>query len=268
MTSVTAATSLLFVPGDRPDRFDKAAAAGAGAVIVDLEDAVGEDDKDTAREHVRGWLAGGPAGEVVVRVNAADTPWHDADLAMAAALGVPVMLPKAQDPEVVARVADAVGEAGVVPLVETARGVVAAVAVCAVPGVLRPAFGNVDLAGQLGVDPGDRQALLLSRLTLVLAAASAGIAPPLDGVTTALRDEELLRADLAHAVSLGFGGKLCIHPSQVAVIGAALRPSEEDVAWARRVVATEGQAVAVVDGAMIDRPVLARAKAVLARAGA
>ncbi|HEV7651863.1 MAG TPA: aldolase/citrate lyase family protein [Actinophytocola sp.] len=257
--NLAAARTLLFVPGDRPDRFAKAAAAGADAVVVDLEDAVAPADKEAARAHAVAWLEAGH--EVVVRVNAAGTPWHDADVAALA--GTPLMLPKAARAEDVARAGREV-----VALVETAAGVAAAREVCGVAA--RVAFGSIDLAAELGVDPASRTALLHARSALVLAAAAAGAPPPLDGVTTALDDPEVLARDTAHAVELGFTGKLLVHPRQVAPVHAALRPSEEDIAWARRVLAAGGSAggsAVAVDGRLVDRPVLLRARRLLSRAG-
>jgi citrate lyase subunit beta/citryl-CoA lyase len=255
--NLTAARTLLFVPGDRPDRFAKAAAAGADGVVVDLEDAVAPADKDAARAHAVAWLAAG--NEVVVRVNAVDTPWYEADVAALA--GSPIMLPKAERAADVERTGPVV-----VPLVETAAGLAAAREVCAARGVVRVAFGSIDLAAQLGVDPGSHRALLHARSTLVLAAAAAGCAPPLDGVTTALDDPDVLRRDTEHAVELGFTGKLCVHPRQVGPVHAALRPSEEDIAWAHRVLAA-GESAVAVDGQLVDRPVLLRARRLLDRAG-
>ncbi|MBB4909845.1 citrate lyase beta subunit [Actinophytocola algeriensis] len=142
------ARSFLFVPGDRPDRFAKAAAAGADVVVLDLEDAVAPGAKDAAREHVVAWLAEGHTA--VVRINAAGTPWHAADLA-------------------------------------AVRG-----------------------------------------------AAAAGCAPPVDGVTMALSDVDVVREDTRHAVELGFTGKLCVHPRQVPVVHEAFRPTEDEIAWPTR----------------------------------
>jgi citrate lyase subunit beta/citryl-CoA lyase len=261
---VRAAAVFLFVPGDRPDRFAKADAAGADAVLFDLEDAVAAPAKEQAREHVRAWLASGRPG--VVRINGVGTPWHEADLAMAAGQGAAVVLPKAEDPAAVARVAAVLPATGVFPLIETAAGVLAAPAVCAAPGVVRPAFGNVDLAAQLGVDPADHLALAQARQTLVLAAAGAGVGAPVDGVTTAVHDDDALRDDLQHAARLGFGGKLCLHPRQVAAVRAALRPTPDQVRWAQRVVAHADGAVALLDGQMVDKPVVDRARALLASA--
>ncbi|WP_431873539.1 HpcH/HpaI aldolase/citrate lyase family protein [Amycolatopsis sacchari] len=256
---VAHARTFLFVPGHRPDRFPK---AHADVVVLDLEDAVGPDQKVAAREHVRAWLAGGhPA---MVRINPPGTPWHEEDLALAVEHGCPVMLPKAEDPAVLA----ALGvSAGVVPLVETAAGIARAAEVCAAPGVVRPAFGSVDLAAQLGVDHRSHEALRYARSALVVAAAAAGRAAPVDGVTTALDDEDALVADLEHALTLGLTAKLCVHPRQVPVVHRRLAPTPEEVAWARGVLAAaEDGSVAVFEGQMIDRPVVLRAQAVLARA--
>ncbi|MCR6484912.1 CoA ester lyase [Amycolatopsis sp. OK19-0408] len=261
--NLSTARTFLFVPGDRPDRFGKAAASGADVVVLDLEDAVAPDRKPEARRHLRAWLREG--GAAVVRVNAPGTPWHDDDLAMAAEAAAAVMVPKAEDPAALAAIARRVP--AIVPLVETAAGVLGAPAVCAAPSVVRPAFGSVDLGAQLGVDHRSHDALRHARATLVLAAAAAGCAAPIDGVTTALDDPAALRADTEHAAMLGFTAKLCVHPRQVDVVHDAFAPSEEDVAWARRVVAAAGDGAAVAHGGeMIDRPVLLRAQAVLARA--
>lgn len=256
---IAAARTFLFVPGDRPDRYAKAAAAGADVVVLDLEDAVAPGAKDAAREHVVAWLAAGHTA--VVRINAAGTPWHAADLA-AVRDAAAVMVPKAERPE------DLDGLSSVLPLVETARGVTAATELCAVPTVVRPVFGSIDLAADLGVDPLSRTALLHARSALALAAAAAaGCAPPVDGVTTALSDVDAVRDDTRHAVELGFTGKLCVHPRQVPVVHEAFRPSEEELAWARSVLAA-GDGVSVVDGRMVDPPVLSRAARLLSRAGA
>jgi citrate lyase subunit beta/citryl-CoA lyase len=256
------ARSLLFVPGDRPERFAKAAASGADLVIVDLEDAVPEDGKDAARAHLRAWLEDGH--DAVVRVNAPGTPWFEADLEVAARLAAPVMVPKAEEPAVLAETARYLGDrSALIPLVETALGVVRAYEVCSVPGVVRAALGNVDLAVQLGVAHDDRLALAHARSALVAASAAAEVCPPVDGVTTAVRDTETLEEDVAHARRLGFTAKLCIHPAQVPGVAAGFAPSEREREWARSVLATDGE-LAVVDGHMVDRPVVERARRILA----
>ena len=269
-----AARTLLFVPGNRPDRFAKAEAAGADVVVIDLEDAVAPDDKDAARSDVAQWLSSGHAA--VVRINGADTQWFDGDIAILAAVGINnpagaaegvgagAMLAKAEASEIVSRVATA-SNAPVIPLIETAVGVLNAPGIAATPGVARIAFGAIDFAAELGVDPDDREALLHARSTLVLASAAARVASPVDGVTTALRDAEKLTDDVGYAARIGFRGKLCIHPSQVAAVHDRLAPTDDQVAWARRIVdatRADGSAVAV-DGHMVDPPVVARAQQIL-----
>ena len=175
------------------------------------------------------------------------------------------MIAKAESPEIVWKVAAAT-EAPVIPLIETAVGVLNAPRIAATPGVARVAFGAIDFAAELGVDPDDREALLNARSTLVLASAAARVASPVDGVTTALRDAEKLTDDVGYAARIGLRGKLCIHPSQVAAVHDRLAPTDDQVAWARRIVdatRADGSAVAV-DGHMVDPPVVARAQQILA----
>ncbi len=269
------ATSWLFVPGDRPDRFDKAAAAGADVVIVDLEDAVAPGDKDAARAAVVAWPA---RGDVVVRINAPDTAWCAADIAALAGTGAALMLPKAT-PMALAGLAAALGSRGVpvVALVETAAGVRAADEIAVFPGVVRLALGAIDLAAELGVDPDTSPLIDRARADLAFASAAAGLAGPVDGVTTAVGDEDALRADLARATDHGMTGKLCIHPRQVATVHAGFAPSPAEIAWAERVLAVDSArsigrrpadgGVFTLDGEMVDRPVLVRAERILARRG-
>ncbi|MDQ8703742.1 CoA ester lyase [Streptomyces sp. LHD-70] len=260
---ITAARSLLFVPADRPDRFPKAVAAGADLVIVDLEDAVAPADKEQARAHAATWLAAGH--QAVLRVNAPGTAWSEPDLAVAASHGCPVMVPKAEDSAVLAEItARTAGRCELIALVETARGIARAFEVSTAPGVARLAFGNVDLATQLGVAPDDHMALTYARSRLVVASAAAGISPPVDGVTTAVRDTDTLHADITHAHRLGFTGKLCIHPAQLPYVSAGFTPGESELHWARRVLEA-GESVTTVDGQMVDRPVLERARRILDR---
>ncbi|WP_293018766.1 CoA ester lyase [Mycolicibacterium sp.] len=250
----------MFVPGDRPERFAKAAGCGADGIVLDLEDAVEPARKPSARRNVADWLARGGVG--MVRINGAETPWYTDDLAMIAEYGCPVMVPKAE-PEMLraARLA-----APVIALIETAAGVLVAAEICAVETVVRAAFGSVDLAAELGVDPEAHEALRYARSAVVLGAAAAGQQAPLDGVTTDLQDENILKADVAQAVRLGFGGKLCIHPRQVAHVNEQFAPSAEEMDWAQRVVAVAADGGArVVGGKMVDKPVVDRARRILAR---
>ncbi|MFV0309476.1 MAG: HpcH/HpaI aldolase/citrate lyase family protein [Desertimonas sp.] len=265
---VDAATSFLFVPGTRHDRFAKAADSGADVVIVDLEDAVAPADKVSARTVVAGWC---DANACVVRINGAATPWHDDDIDALA--GAPellaVMVPKAESIEQVESVASAVGVA-VIALVETARGVLHAAELASSPAVARLAFGNLDFAADCGITPGpDELELLAARSALVVASRAAGLPGPVDGVFTQVGDLDGLGAAVGRARRLGFAGTLCIHPEQVAVVSRRLGPSTEEIDWARRVLAASAEHGAatlfVLDGNMVDEPVLRRARAIVAQ---
>jgi citrate lyase subunit beta/citryl-CoA lyase len=256
--------SLLFVPGSRPDRFAKAAAAGPGLVILDLEDAVAAADKDAARDHAHTWLRDGNLA--MVRINPAGTAWYDGDVAMAREVGCAVMLAKCEDAAQVADLAAALGPGvPIVALIETATGILNAREICAADGVARIAFGSADLAAQLGVDPADTTAMLAARSQLVLASAAAGIAGPIDSPTLDLTDEDSWRSDAAHARRLGFTGKLCIHPRQVPAMGEVFAPTEAELTWARAVLDSAENAVTTVAGAMVDAPVVERARRLLSR---
>jgi citrate lyase subunit beta/citryl-CoA lyase len=257
----------LFVPGNRPERFSKALAAQPDIVILDLEDAVAVDDKVAARGHADEWFATGSPG--MVRINAADTPWHADDLELAREHGVPVMLAKTESPGQIQCITDVAPDVLVVPLIETAAAVLAVTELSVAPGVVRLAFGSIDFANQIGVDPDDREALLVHRSMLVLGSAAAGLPAPIDGVTTSFTDNTALIDDFKYARRLGMGAKLCIHPAQIAGVHVAAMPSEGQVQWARRVVASldaaDGSAAAV-DGQMVDVPVVERARRILAAA--
>jgi citrate lyase subunit beta/citryl-CoA lyase len=261
----------LFVPGDRPERFAKALASGADAVVIDLEDAVAPAAKPAARLTVRHYLASVDAAvreRIVVRINDDATPWYADDLALLreGAAGH-VMLPKTESAAGVAQLRRVCPDIAVLALLESARGVLAAEAIAAAPGVLRLVFGTLDYALDLELS-GDPLGLDHAASRLSLASRAAGIAPPVAGVTAVLDDEAQLLADLARARAHGFAAKLCVHPSQVAAIHAALAPSAEELAWARRVLEVAGQDTGAVrlDGRMIDKPVIARARRVVERA--
>ena len=261
--------SFLFVPGNRPERFDKALASGAHAVILDLEDAVAAAYKDEARRAVAARLD--PQRPVWLRINGAESQWHAEDLAMLGRSGVAgVMLPKAEDPEVLAELHRRVGpDVPLVPLLESVLGLSRAEGLARAPGVQRLAFGSVDFQLDAGI-PGDQDELLFARSMIVLASRLAGCLAPVDGVTLALDDAAVLAADVERSRRLGFGGKLCIHPRQVGAVNAGFRPPQSDVDWARRVLqaAEDGGGNAVrLDGKLIDRPVIDRARALLEEAG-
>jgi len=264
--------SYLFVPGSRPDRYERALASGADAVIVDLEDAVAAADKPSAREALQRWLASRPDGAapITVRINPPGTAWHDDDLSLARHGAVAaLMVPKAERAEVLTLIASRRDGLGVIALVESARGIAACRALAAAPGVMRLAFGSIDLALDLGLRGAGEDDLAPHRAELVLASRLAGLAAPIDGVTAAFDDLGLLTTDVQRARRLGFGAKLCIHPQQIATVHQGLAPAAAELAWARRVVAASasaGGAAVAVDGAMVDTPVLLRAQAIVAEA--
>ena len=256
--------AVLFVPGDRPDRFSKAADSGADAIILDLEDAVPPMRKSEAREYVRQWRADGGVG--IVRINGIGSPWIESDL-HAILDGGPcgVMVPKAEPSPELAGLADRLSSGSwLLPIIESARGVFEARAVCSMPGVVQLAFGNGDLSAELGIDHHDWDALAWARSTVVFASAEGGIAAPLDGVTTAISDEHALIRDSRRAKSFGFAGKLCIHPSQVPIVRSTFSPTPEAIAWAAKVLASASDGAATeVDGEMVDKALVDRARRLL-----
>jgi citrate lyase subunit beta/citryl-CoA lyase len=258
--------SYLFVPADRPERIAKALASGADAVIVDLEDAVAPAAKDAAREALGHWMRSAAPATVAVRINGADTAWFEADLAACNAPAVAaVMLPKAGQDGDLGALRQALPATPIVALVETAEGFDRMREIARAPGVVRLAFGTIDFQLDLGL-AGEDDALLPFRSRFVLESRLAQLAPPVDGVTTAVDDAERVAADAQRGRRLGFGAKLCIHPRQVATVNRCFSPSAAEIDWAERVVdamARAGGAAVAVDGKMVDRPVLRRAQALL-----
>lgn len=253
--------SFLFVPADRPDRFDKASGSGADEIIVDLEDAVPLEKKEAARESIASWSGRHGA---VLRINPWQTRWFDGDLALVRSAGITkIMIPKA-DPESLNAAHTALG-AGValIALIESVAGLLQLRTVCSQPGLVRLAFGNLDF----GVDSGVAEEALDSvRLQISLESRFAGLLAPIDGVCQSLTDPLPVTAQAKRAKALGFGGKLCIHPAQVGPVNAAFEPTAEETAWARRIVdAVEkaGNGAISVDGKMVDRPVAERARSIL-----
>ncbi len=260
--------SYLFVPGNRPDRFAKACAAGADAVVLDLEDSVAPADKEKARAAVADWLS--PARPVMVRVNTSDSVWFRDDLDVGRRPGISgVLLPKAERVGEVRLVAESFGPGlPILPQIETARGFRNAPALAGAAQVRHLLFGSIDFQLDLGMTA-EEDELLYFRLQIVLDSRVAGIEPPVDGVTTDIHNAERVRVDTLRARRLGFSGKMCIHPKQVPIVNEFFAPTSEEEAWAKRVVeasaVSPGAAIAV-DGKMVDRPVLARAEVILAKA--
>lgn len=259
--------SYLFVPGNRPERFSKALAAGADAVIIDLEDAVPPDDKHRARNLVFDALH--KLTDVYVRINGADTTWFAEDVAAFATdrAVAGIVVPKAADADTLRTIASRSHDSlAILPLIESAAGFNALNAVANAPRVERLMFGTIDFQLDMGM-MGDGEELSYFRSQMTLASRLAGLGTPVDGVTTALDDTHQIEQAAIRARRFGFGGKLCIHPKQIAPTHVAFTPTDDECAWARRVLqAAEASAGAatVVDGKMIDAPVIQRAHAILA----
>jgi citrate lyase subunit beta/citryl-CoA lyase len=262
--TIEQARSFLFVPADRPDRFEKASASGADVVVLDLEDAVPANSRDEARANVRAWLDAGH--RAVVRINAYGTADYEKDVEAMAGCDFGAMLAKTVSPVDATAVRAVLGEGiPLIALVESASGILAAPMIAAVPGVVRLAFGSIDYAAELGLDLQLRDSLLFAQSALIVASAAAGISSPIDGVTTNFASADAVREDATHGRRLGFSGKLCIHPNQIEPVHASYAPSDADVAWAQQIlaVATSGAATQL-NGEMVDAPVVARARRILA----
>lgn len=206
---------------------------------------------------------------LLVRVNPVGTPWHEADLAAVAALAGlgAVMLPKAESVEQIAQAVRTCSVA-VLPLIESAEGVGQMQAIANAAGVLRLGLGHIDLQADLGMACGPDEAELAPiRLAMVVASRRAGLPSPVDGVTAATTNAEVLARDAQRSRRFGFAAKLCIHPAQVAGVHLELAPSEAECMWAQCVLAAEVQArggAFSIDGKMVDSPVLLLARKILA----
>ena len=268
-----AARTYLFVPGNRPERFAKALASGADAVVLDLEDAVAAEAKGQARDAIADWASTATAADrarIAVRINDAASPFFADDLWLLHSTGITaVMLPKAESVDQIGNLRAAVPGVRVLALIESARGVAQVEAVAASDSVARLVFGTLDFALDLDLDITElSDGLSCAASRIAIASRVAGLAAPVAGVTPQIDDEARLLADLAWARRHGFGAKLCIHPKQIAPLHAALAPSAQALEWARRVLAAEAASpgAAKLDGRMIDRPVVLQAQRTLQRA--
>ena len=264
----------LFVPGNRPERFAKALASSADAIVLDLEDAVALPAKGEARDAIAGWLGSASDADrarTVVRINDAQASAFGDDLRLLRDARIEaVMLPKAESAAHVQAVQAAGTRVRVLALIESAAGVANVQQVARAEGVARLVFGTLDYALDLDLDIADSgDGLAHAASVLAIASRVAGLSAPVAGVTPQLDDEQRLLADLAWSRRHGFGAKLCIHPRQVAPIHAALAPSAQAIDSARRVLAAEAASpgAAQLDGRMIDRPVVLQAQRTLRRAG-
>lgn len=282
--------SMLFVPGDRPERFAKAAASGADAVILDLEDAVVPEKRPQARREIAAYLASAERKVPLwVRINPVDTDDALPDLAAVIdARPDGIVLPKARDGADVhrashwleaheARCGFAIGSVGLIPLItESAGALLKAASFAALPArVAGLTWGAEDLAADIGAfgnkssDGEYELTYALARSMCLLAAAAAGV-PAIDTVDTEFKDVAAIERRARASRRQGFVGKLAIHPGQLAPIHAAFSPSDDEVRWAERVLAAfraaPGTGAVAFEGGMLDKPHIRQAERILAAA--
>lgn len=283
---VTLMRSKLFVPGSRPKLFPKAFAGEADGVSIDLEDAVDESHKAEARNAVGAFLRDGPTASgkiIIVRVNGLATPHFEPDLEAVVWPAVDLVnLPGVESAEQIRSTAQALARleaerglerpAGILANIESPRGLRCAAEIAAAdPRVEGLQLGFGDLFEPLGIDRTDAAAVRSVQLAVRLAAGEAGIWA-YDSAFAAVNDAEGFRTEAEVARRLGYLGKTCIHPSQVALANAEFQPSEAEIAWSLRVVEAteratrEGIGAFLVDGRMIDAPFSRRAEAIVALA--
>lgn len=276
MTTFDLGPAILFVPADRPERYEKAYDR-SDAIIIDLEDAVAPADRAAAREALRNHLTTMDkvtAARTVVRVNSVDDPDFTQDVTMLTGTRtLHVMIPKAEGYQGVAQVADALPNMGLIALCETAAGVMNAAQIAQHPAVTALMWGSEDLMVSTGgsssrfVDGTYRDAPRFARAHVLLAAAAADKAS-IDTIHTDLSPTEQFIAEAEDAVASGFTAKACIHPAQVAVVRAAYRPSEEEFEYAKALLEEVNNHGGVFQfrGSMIDGPLIAHAQTVVQRA--
>lgn len=266
----------LYVPGDRPDRFAKAAASGADVVILDLEDAVAPAAKEQAREAVGAWLSARAAGPdahipaVQIRVNPLGSAWGAGDAAMLGGLAyrVEVRVPKVRLTDDLDAWAELLPQLPLHAILESAAGVEAAAAIAAHPAVATIGLGEADLAADLGTS--GEEALAWVRSRLVVAARATGLPAPMQSVYAHVTDLDGLAHSCERGRSMGLLGRAAIHPRQLPVIARAYRPSPDAVTRAREVLTAvqdavaSGRGVAVLpDGSMLDAAMVPAARRVL-----
>jgi citrate lyase subunit beta/citryl-CoA lyase len=277
--------SALFVPGNRPDRIDKAMVATADVVVIDLEDAVPVAEKSTARQTAAKKLGSAGDCRVLIRVNGMDTPFFKEDLDAVLVPGLyGLMVPKLEDDQAIPQLHELMraletrrqlGPVPVLALIESARAVAGIHRILQAPTdpprLQALAFGAADYTSDLGIAiTGDGQELAYPRARLAVASRAAGLLPPLDTpFMLDLKDLQALEADALRAKQLGFGGKLCIHPNQIEIVNRTFSPRPEEVRQAEAVVSAfeeaqdKGVGAIQVDGKFIDKPVVERARQLL-----
>ena len=279
--------SKLFVPGSRPELFEKAAGSAADALSFDLEDAVAAEKKEEARKHIATFLSRAkdfPGKIMIVRVNVIASHLFEADVEAVVSAGANIIinLPKVESAADVKKAVGTIAHAekftgpenkiGLLANIETPKGLrVAAEIAAADSRVMGLQIGFKDLLSQWGIDSRDATAQQVIRLQVRLAAAEAGIAA-YDGAFTDIKQPDAFRAEAENARRMGFAGKSCIHPSQISIANEVFAPRAEEIAYAEKVLAAareaagRGAGVFTMDGQMIDEPIIAQARSVVALA--
>ncbi len=271
--SLENARSFLFVPANRPERFLKATASGADAVILDLEDSVPFESKKDARLAIKSsWQElKKSAVSLVIRINSPETKWGLEDLDFFQGLdGLNgVMVPKCESSSSLNRVSQDFIGVPLLPIIESAAGYLALPEIAKTANVSRLVVGHIDFLADSGMLCSEDQLELNSlRFQVAMCSRVGGLAPAIDGVTVSVDDVELIRADAERSIRFGFGGKLCIHPKQISIVHETLAPSVDQISWANKVIDAmeiSGGAAVQLDGKMIDLPVLLQAKRLLSR---
>lgn len=272
MRHISQARTALFVPGDRPERFDKALTSGADSVIIDWEDAVEDGRKAFARSATAEWCSTRdlPPGAVAIRVNSADTAEHELDQEAVRTLithgqnELAIVQAKTESADDVRWIHGLLDSIPIVALIESARGLTEINAIASSGTVHRLAFGAIDFALDCGLES-DPEVLAHARSAIAVHSRSAGMPGPLDSPEVSFRDDDIVQRGTTEARRFGFTGKLCIHPAQISVVHKALRPSEQDVSWAKSIIGPAKGAVQV-DGKMVDKPLYERARRILNQA--
>lgn len=264
--------SLLFVPGARPDRFDKAASSAADTIIIDLEDAVLPEAKSEARAAALGWLAHRGDVRAGIRINSPRTADGCADIAALAVSGCSpdfVVVPKAETGVDMEIVAEALGHgAPLIGVIESGRGLRRAfdIAKQSPAGVL---FGGADYSASLGADLSDWDAMIVARGTIAGACGAAGV-PAYDVPYLDVKDDTGLDAATRKAKAMGFAGRACIHPKQVVTVNAVFSPTPAEILEAKAIIKAledSQSGAALHNGKLIDRPIILAAERTLAKAG-
>ena len=269
--------SVLYIPGSRPRALDKARGLAVDAIIFDLEDAVAPDEKPAARETLAGELATGGYGHRfrMVRVNGLDTPWGEDDARAVAAMECDaILVPKVESAAHVDAVRALAPNLPVWCMIETPRGVLNAQEIADHTAVEGFIMGTNDLAKDIGcATGGDRSAMMTALQISLMAARAAGIAC-VDGVFNAFKDDDGLQVECDQGRALGMDGKTLIHPAQIEIANTIFAPTEDQIDLSRRQIEAyddaiaKGEAVAVVDGKIVENLHVETARAVLAKAEA